>query len=148
MTTYIHKLIFGCALNATNLERMQRLGYAAFTEGLTNQQRLDAINGTTPLATILASPESKNFMTQFTRSANPTGPEFIVGCGSLTPAHWARIQSRIAALPTTWRYLRAQTVDGTLFTVVECPEWVKLVGRTFENPMELLIEMGFTRWLG
>lgn len=144
-TLFENTIIFGLPYSAANVEKCQRAGVAFLHEGLTVQQRQNILNGTTPISTVLQSPESKNFQAAWSSSANGSTRDWLIGELTMRSDHWARLQAWIGTLPNGLRYVRAYLdPDNNKYTILETNvnQLQDDIGRQYPNGPSLLRKMG------
>jgi hypothetical protein len=104
LTQHTHRLVWALPITPANRTTIQRLGVAIYSQGYTNAQRLQILNGT--LAFDPQDPEALNWQTEYSASDDGSTADYYVGSGSLNATEWARIQARIPFAPSGLKYAR------------------------------------------
>jgi len=135
-------VIIALSANANNLERLRRLGFIMYTEGLTGAQRSQIWNGT--LAYDTASPLCDSYLSRYSSDGGDTHTHYL-GAGQLSAAVLSRLAARIGDLSAlNARYAVIDAETWILSTNHNVPPFAPLEG-TVVSIVQLLGIVGLTQ---
>jgi hypothetical protein len=142
-----YNIWLGTSSSSGNVNKLQILGVVIFLETITNQHRLQLLNGTItlvdlkvlyPALTNRIDQEAKNFTSKW--SNDGLNHTHYLGEFNATQLFWTRLQNVLASAPSDWKYVQF-SIPGSVLLETNINAFSGLVG-TVQNPRQLIADFG------